>query len=156
MLNHKDASDWLREAEEALVDVRAIMPLGRLVTTAQRAQLCVEYSAKAVISCFARPAWEHNPGTQLLNLIQNNDADIRARFDGEKMIQRLIQLAQDAADAAPWHVLATYGRREPDGTRSWPTDLCTQANAQWLVELAERSFLAAREFITAWLATDNN
>ncbi len=150
MLNNKDASDWLREAEEALADVRAIMPLGRLVTTAQRAQLCVEYSAKAVISCFARPAWEHNPGSQLMTLIQDNDADIRAQFE-DIMMQRLIQLAHDAEDAAPWHVLSTYGRREPDGTRSWPTHLCTKENAQWLVELAERSFLTAREFITAWL-----
>jgi len=155
MLNNQDASDWLREAEEALVDVRTIMPLGRLVNTAQRAQLCVEYSAKAVISCFARPAWEHNPGNQLLTLIQENDSDIRARFD-DIMIQRLIQLAHDAVDAAPWHVLSTYGRREPDSTRSWPTDLCTQPNAQWLAELAERSFLTAKEFITAWLATYNN
>lgn len=150
MLNNQDASHWLREVEEALGDVRTNMPLGRLVNTAQRAQLCVEYSAKAVISCFARPAWEHNPGSQLMTLIQENDADIRARF-GEIMIQRLIQLAKDAADAAPWHVLSTYGRREHDGARSWPTDLCTQANAQWLAELAERSFLTAREFITAWL-----
>ncbi|MBM3239962.1 hypothetical protein FJZ31_27060 [Candidatus Poribacteria bacterium] len=150
MLNNQDASHWLREVEEALGDVRTNMPLGRLVNTAQRAQLCVEYSAKAVISCFARPAWEHNPGSQLMTLIQENDADIRARF-GEIMIQRLIQLAKDAADAAPWHVISTYGRREHDGARSWPTDLCTQANAQWLAELAERSFLTAREFITAWL-----
>ena len=150
MLNHQDASDWLREAEEALVDAKAIMPLGRLVTIAQRAQLCVEYSAKAVISCFARPAWEHNPGPQLMALIQENDVDLRARFAEEIVIQRLIQLAHDAADAAPWHLLSTYGRREPDGTRSWPTDLCTQAKAQWLVELAERSFLTAREFITTW------
>jgi HEPN domain-containing protein len=150
MLNNQDASDRLREAEEALVDVRTIMPLGRLVNTAQRAQLCVEYSAKAVISCFARPAWEHDPGSQLLALIQESDADIRVRFD-DIMIQRLIQLAHDAADAAPWHVMSTYGRREPDSTRRWPTDLCTQANAQRLAELAERSFLTAREFITAWL-----
>jgi len=150
MLNNQDASHWLREAEEALVDAKAIMPLERLVTIAQRAQLCVEYSAKAVISCFARPAWEHDPGPQLLALIQENDAEIRARFD-DIMIQRLIQLAKDAADAAPWHVLSTYGRREHDGARSWPTDLCTQANAHRLAELAERSFLTAREFITAWL-----
>jgi len=156
MLNHKDASDWLREAESAVNSARSNLRLQDWITTAQRAQLCVEYSAKAVISCFARPAWEHNPGTQLLNLIQNNDADIRARFDGEIMIQRLIQLAQDAADAAPWHVLSTYGRREPDGTRSWPTDLCTQAKAQWLAELAERSFRTAKKFIYAWLVPDNN
>ena len=151
MLNHQDASCWLREAEGAVNSVRSILSLQDWITTAQRAQLCVEYSAKAIISCFARPAWEHNPGPQLMALIQENDVDLRARFDEEIMIQRL---AHDAADAAPWHVLSTYGRREPDGTRSWPTDLCTQANAQWLVELAERSFRTAKEFITAWL--DNN
>jgi len=150
MLNNQDASHWLREAEGAVNSARSILRLQDWITTAQRAQLCVEYSTKAVISCFARPAWEHDPGAQLLSLIQENDAVIRARF-GNIMIQRLIQLAHDAADAAPWHVMSTYGRREHDGTRSWPTDLCTQANAQWLVELAERSFFSAREFITAWL-----
>ena len=150
MTNQHDAYNWLREAGSRLQTARSLMRLDDLTGIAQACQLCVEQSAKGVIACFNRPSWRHDASLQLRSLISANDTSIRDKL-GDAMVEQLIMLANDARDAAPWHAWATYGREKEDGTWSWPIDLCTQTIAQWLLDLAERSFEAASEFIKHWL-----
>lgn len=151
MENQYDARQWLREAEGAFHAARRMAHYRDWVRVCQQAQLCVEYSAKSVIDCFEVHEWTHNPGEQLLKVLQANEQTIRSRF-GEEMIQRLQVLAADADAAAPWHGWSTYGRREPDGRITFPTDLCTQEESEQLLERAERSFPPAAQFVANWLA----
>jgi HEPN domain-containing protein len=162
MENQYDTRQWLREAEGAFNRAFRMAEYQDWVGLCQQAQLCVEYSAKAVIDCFEVHEWtavhevtaersEHNHGEQLLKVLQANEQTIRSRF-GEEMIQRLQVLAADADAAAPWHGWSTYGRREPGGRITFPTDLCTQEEAERLLERAERSFPPAVQFIANWLA----
>ncbi|HIE52896.1 MAG TPA: HEPN domain-containing protein [Armatimonadetes bacterium] len=70
MENRFDARGWLREAKEALETARRLWEWQRWVALCQAAQLCIEYSARAVIACFAEPQWTHDPSEQLLPLLQ--------------------------------------------------------------------------------------
>ena len=141
---------WLREAEGALDRARRLLTDRDWVGVCQQAQLCVEYSAKAVIACFEAHQWTHDPSDQLLRVVQANSDAILSRF-GEGMVQRLQGLASDAHEAAPWHGWSTYGRMESDEHQTFPTDLCTQEDAERLLELSERSFLTASQFVLNWL-----
>ncbi len=149
MENRYNARQWLREAEGALDRARRLAADQDWVGCCQQAQLCVEYSAKAVIACFEAQEWTHDPSQQLLRVIQANGDDILSRF-GEGMVQRLQVLASDAREASPWHGWSTYGRTE-EGLTTFPTDLCTQRDAERLLDLSERSFPTASQFVLNWL-----
>jgi len=141
MKNTLEAKEWLREAEGYLEAAKRNMPFGDHRAVVQNAQLCIEFSAKAIIACFSEPAWTHNPGRQLDRLLEKHGGEIE-----EAMRARLRQLIQDVADAAPWHGLSVYGKRTPQG---WTpaSRLCTPQVAEDLLGKAERSLKTARDFI---------
>jgi HEPN domain-containing protein len=139
----------LEDAETALEDARSDAQTGRFRSAVQWSQNCAELSAKAIIALFAFPVFEHNPGSQLRGVVRDNQRAIRRRC-GEEMLARLEQLAVDADEIAPWHGWSTYGRHEPDSTYTTATRLCTQERATWAVELAERSFATAVDFVRDW------
>lgn len=139
----------LEDAETALQEARAALREGLWVAAVQRSQNCVELSAKAVIAIFALPIAEHDPGLQLRGVVRDNQRTIRQQC-GAEMLERLEQLAQDAGAIASWHAWSTYGRREPDGRHTSATRLCTPEQARWAVELAERSFATAGDFMRNW------
>jgi len=153
MENRFDARGWLREAKEALETARRLWEWQRWVALCQAAQLCIEYSARAVIACFAEPQWTHDPSEQLLPLLQVQVNEIRTRW-GEEMLQRLYTLSADSHEAASWHGRSTYGGRDAEGRWRFPTDLCTQEVGERLLDAGERSFPTAQQFVTDWLALE--
>lgn len=123
--------------------------------TIQNAQLCVELSAKAIISYFAEPEWTHNPGEQLLKIANKYQDQIEERYHREDMIIRIHQLSSDAKEAAPWHGRSTYGWEDEEMGRIASVDLCTREVAERLLEMARNSFETAQVF-TEGLVTDEN
>lgn len=63
---------------------------------------------------------------------------------------RLRRLGIETNRIARWHSIATYGDQLPDGTRLAAADLISEADARWVLALAERSFATARDFVEAW------
>lgn len=155
MTNDEHTRGWLKEAQRALFDARQAAAGGRLVAQSQEAQQCVEYCAKCVIACFSAPVWTHFPGEQLRGIIRQNESSIRNRF-GKGMLERLNTLSTEADAAGPWHGRSTYGIAEQGVVQSWPTELCTEEVAQWLLDLAERSFTTASDFINGWFGQNSS
>lgn len=155
MTNDEYTRGWLREAQRALFDARQAAASERFVAQSQSAQQCVEYCAKSVIACFSAPVWTHFPGGQLREIISQNESGIRDRFE-ERMLKQLNTLAAEADAAGPWHGRSTYGIVEQGVVQSWPTELCTEEVAQWLLELANRSFTTAGDFINGWFGQNSN
>lgn len=140
MKNTLEAQRWLRDAQACLNTAQTVFPLGDYRAAVQNAQLCIELSAKAVIACFAEPAWRHDPSEQLLKLIKEYEDEF-----GEGLADRLRTLAEYAREAAPWHGWSVYGRLEPEGWIS-AVDLCTEETARDLLGKAVLAFRTASEF----------
>lgn len=148
MRSTTEAERWLRDAEASLASAERACQAKDYRVAVQNAQLCVEQSAKAVIAHMAEPLWRHDPSPQLYRLVKTNEAAIIGRC-GEEMPAALLQLADDAEQAAPWHGWSTYGR---EGGQGWlpAVDLCTQADAEDLLERARRAYPLARRFTDQW------
>lgn len=148
MKSATEARRWLRDAEACLVSAERAYQAQDYRVAAQNAQLCVEQSAKSVIAHVAEPLWRHDPSPQLRRLVKTHAETIVERCDDE-MVAALLQLADDAEEAAPWHGWATYGR---EGEQGWlpAVDLCTQADAQGLLERARRAYPLAKRFADRW------
>jgi HEPN domain-containing protein len=151
MTNHHEAYVQLRSAEAAWQLAQNNLSQGFPHGAVQQAQLCAEHAAKAVIACFEATEHEHNPSPQLFGIVAENLTDITNR-PGEETATRLRRLAIDAQNLAPWHIRATYGQDQPDLPRIAAADLISDADAQWALALAERSFATSRDFVQAWLA----
>jgi len=145
MNNVAEAERWLKDARAALASAERTFRDRDYRVATQNAQLCIELSAKAVIAFFAEPAWRHDPGRQLRNLLAKFEGQITQRFD-DGTRQNLARLAQDADEVAPWHGWSTYGRSEEDGVWIAAVDLCTQPVAEDLLERARRSMETATVF----------
>jgi len=63
------AGGYLERARKALA-------LGDFADVMAEAQLSVENSAKAVISCFRIPSWSHDPSEELLDVMGENQPKI--------------------------------------------------------------------------------
>lgn len=89
----KLAKRYLREAEEAYSrrDYRA---------TVSSAQLCVENSAKTIISLYRIPSWTHDPSPELRELTLQLPREVRGYVE---------ELADIVELLAPEHGRATYG-----------------------------------------------
>jgi len=130
---------WMKDARGSLASAERAFQVGDFRIATQQAQLCTELSAKAVIAHFAEPAWRHDPGKQLLALV---DKCQRTQRLDEQPRQNLVRLADDADEVAPWHGWSTYGR-EQDGVQVAAVDLCTHDVASDLLTRARRSLQAA-------------
>jgi len=150
MKNFSEAERWLKDAEVCLSSAEKHLLTHDHRITAQQAQLCVEFSAKSVIACFEEPMWTHDPGSQLERIISQQKEEIATKM-GENFIMKLTELARSATWVAPWHGRTTYGRINPDGSRtSASSELCTKEVTQELINRVGDSFETARIFLEEW------
>lgn len=110
------------------------------------AQLSVENSAKAIISCFKIPSWLHDPSTEMRELIEEQRGNIKDRL-GEDAINPLGRVADAARELAPEHGRATYGVVE---RRLAPAEIYDEAKARRALSLAEEAYKTAEKFIKSW------
>ena len=77
-----EANRWLRDAEACLASAQWALDAQDYRVAVQNAQLCVEYSAKAVIAQLAEPLWRHDPSPQLRRLLETHEEVIIQRCGG--------------------------------------------------------------------------
>jgi len=149
MKNFSEAERWLKDAEVCLSSAEKHLLTHDHRITSQQAQLSIEFSVKSVIACFEEPLWTHDPSWQLEKIISQQKEEIAAKM-GENFISKLAELTRNATWAAPWHGRTTYGRINPDGSRTSAFELCTEEIAQELMNRAKSSFETARIFLEKW------
>ena len=110
--------------------------------TIHYAQLAIEKSAKALISCFEAFEWTHDPSEQLKKLVRK-----------ELLNNDFLQIASYVKEAAPWHGRSTYGGLKNGRWRS-PSEFCTEEQAIQLLYKAKKSVNRATEFIENFWRTD--
>lgn len=144
MRNFTEVLRWLKDAEACLMSAKRCFDLEDWRTVVQNAQLCVELSAKAIISFFNEPLWSHDPSKQLVKIIREYQEEICDKFSKD-MLSGLHKVVQYARNAAPWHGWSTYGKEEEDG---WipAVELCTKEIAEEILSEAEDSFEIAKEW----------
>lgn len=135
MDTREEAAGLLREAQEDLNRASRYSDLADWVTVIHYAQLSIEKSAKALISCFEAFRWTHDPSAQLEKLVQ------KGYLPGE-----LLEVARYAREAAPWHGRSPYGGLRNDAWKS-PSELCTEDMAVALLDKARTAVAKAARFI---------
>lgn len=128
---------------------RKALALGDFAGAMAEAQLSVENSAKAVISCFRIPSWSHDPGEELLDVMEENQRRIIPLL-GEEFLKRLKGVAEKAHVMAPEHGRSTYGDME---RRIPPWQIYSQGDARRGLEHAEDAYQVANGFVKAWYAS---
>jgi HEPN domain-containing protein len=125
----------LKEAEEDMGRAMRYSGSNDRITTIHYAQLAIEKSAKAIISCFEAFEWTHDPSGQLKKLVRkgllNND---------------FLKIASYAKEAAPWHGRSSYGGLKNGFWRS-PSEFCTEEDTMQLLRKARESVSMSAEFI---------
>jgi len=132
----------LKEAEEDLGRATRYSGLKDWITTIHYAQLAIEKSAKALISCFEAFEWTHDPSEQLKKLVRK-----------ELLNNDFLQIASYVREAAPWHGRSTYGGLKNGAWRS-PSEFCAEEEAVQLLYKAKKSVNRATEFIENFWRTD--
>ncbi|HIC91647.1 MAG TPA: HEPN domain-containing protein [Syntrophaceae bacterium] len=145
MTNIVEVKRRLEDARVCLESAERNLEIGDYRVAVQNAQLCVELSAKAVISYFTEPHWTHNPKSQLLSVLDGRKLDI-SRSLGVQIINGLYQIAEDAEEVAPWHMWSVYGREMDEGLVP-AARLATKDVAIKLLESARRSFKIVQKFL---------
>lgn len=146
-LNPKEEALYRLElARGHLERARKALALGDFADTMGEAQLSVENSAKAVISCFQIPSWSHDPSEELLDVIKSNRLRI-IELLGEEFLRRLKGLAEKVHVIAPEHGRSTYGDVE---RRIPPWRIYSQEDARKGLDYAEDSYKIAESFVKAW------
>jgi HEPN domain-containing protein len=138
MDTREEATGLLREAQEDFDRASRYSDLADWVTVTHYAQLTVEKSAKALISCFEAFRWTHDPSAQLMQLV--NKGHLPPEF---------LEVAGYAREAAPWHGRSTYGGLRNDVWKS-PSELCTEEMAVALLDKARTAVAKATRFIEAF------
>lgn len=144
----KEAFYRLELAKGYLERARTALALKDFASTIGEAQLSVENSAKAVISCFQIPSWYHDPSEELLEVTENNRTRI-VQLLGEDFMKRLKDLAEKAHAIAPEHGRSTYGDVE---RRIPPWQIYSGEDAQRGLNLAEDAYRIAEGFVKTWYA----
>lgn len=145
MNNFNETKRWFRDAEAAIKSAKQNMLLKDFRVVAQNSQLCVEQSAKSVISYFAEPQWTHNPARQLRAILSQYLKQLVDCY-GNKLIE-LEKLAEYAEDIAVWHAWSTYGRQDNEGNWIPAVDLCTEDVAKQCLCMARYSFEVVQKFM---------
>jgi len=146
MRTREEAEYRLSLARSNLIDSKKLIKDGLFHWAVLSAQLSVENSAKAVISCFRIPSWLHDPSTELRELIEEQRGGISDRGGGET-IEALRRLADAVRELAPDHGKATYGIID---RRLTPAEIYGEAEAKRAVSLAEDSYETAEKFVKSW------
>ena len=136
------AGEHLHRAIEEMENFKRDASRAHLVGCAAEAQLCIENSAKAVISVFRIPSREHDPSAELLDVL----VEIRDKI-GEELGRSLEELANIASKLAPEHIRATYG----DETRRIPpSELYDEVTVKGFIDDAEKAQAIAERFLADW------
>jgi len=146
MNNISETKRWFRDAGAAMKSAERNMALKDFRVVVQNSQLCVEQSAKTVISYFAEPQWTHNPAKQLRAIFNQYSKQI-VDCCGNELIIELEKLAKYAEDIAVWHAWSTYGRQDNKGNWIHAVDLCTKDVAKQCLCMARYSFGVAQKFM---------
>lgn len=146
MENYTESTRWIRDARDNLQWARHCFAENNWRSTIQNAQLAIELSVKGMIALFEEPDWTHKPDEQLIRIIEERKDEIIARF-GQQMVNELMEAAQDAVVAAPWHGWSVYGKVNEHGTRWAAVDLCTENIAKDLMNRAEKTFATVEKFL---------
>ncbi len=150
MTNNHEWDRWLKDARAYLEDAEANLEIERWRTVVINAQLCIELTAKAIISCFEETKWSHSPGKQLKEILDRH-VQVFSERAGQEMASAIERLTTDADIVSVWHGKATYGEWDKDKKQRTPSiDLCTGDKARWLIEIARRSLTTADDFIKEW------
>lgn len=149
MKNFNEAIKLFNDAKQALARGKSLMIEKDYRWATQCAQVCIELSAKAVISCFTEFEWTHNPSRQLLEVIEKNKHKIIEIF-GEGVIEELRQIAEDCEFAYPWHGRSVYGEIISANEYVSAVDICTEDVAKDLINRAERTHSIVEKFINIW------
>lgn len=146
MNNLEELNIWLKDAKDCLQRAERCLQVEDWRGVVQNAQLCIEFSAKAIISYFAEPEWTHNPKNQLIAILKDREKELSEKL-GQEIIQGLYRLAEDSGEVSPWHGRSTYG--EERGMRIAAVDLCTKEVAVKLIKMARHSIETATPFSQA-------
>jgi len=135
MDNREESLRLLKEAEEDFGRAERYAEFKDWVTVVHYAQLAIEKSAKAIISCFEAYGWTYDPSEQLKKLVGKG-------FLGKEALK----IAIYAKEAAPWHGRSTYGGLK-NGKWRTPSELCSKGDAMQLLQKAGESLEEAKRFI---------
>ena len=135
MDNREESLRLLKEAGEDFGRAERYAEFKDWVTVVHYAQLAIEKSAKAIISCFEAYGWTYDPSEQLKKLVGKG-------FLGKEALK----IAIYAKEAAPWHGRSTYGGLK-NGKWRTPSELCSKGDAMQLLQKAGESLEEAKRFI---------
>ena len=131
----KECKYRIKLAMKYLEDAKNALELNDYRRVIQSSQLCVENSAKAVISIFRIPSWSHNPAPELLDILKQVNKSLH---------NKIKLLAEMAKELAPEHGRSTYG--EPTlGLTPW--ELYTRKDAEKAFKYALKSYSIAKELM---------
>ncbi|HIC90520.1 MAG TPA: HEPN domain-containing protein [Syntrophaceae bacterium] len=124
----------LTEVQRKLKDAAACLKASErdYAASDQNAQLCIELSAKAVISIYAEPLWTHDPSSQILKLMDEHKGEIIDKC-GDEISQGLHNMIEDVGLAKDWHGWSVYGKEE-GGVLYAAVDICTKEVAEDLLK----------------------
>jgi HEPN domain-containing protein len=138
MDNKEESLRLLKEAEEDFERARRYAEFKDWVTVIHYAQLAIEKSAKAIISCFEAYEWTNDPSEQIVKLFKKGFLE-----------EEMLKIATYVKEAAPWHGRSTYGGLK-DGKWKRPSELCTEEDAKQLLQKAQESVEKAKMFIESF------
>lgn len=145
MNSREEMMRWLKDAKARLKTAEDVFSRRDWSAAVQSAQLCIELSTKAVIAYFVEPIWRHDPGDQLVEIMEVRRKELIGKF-GEDLLKGLEQMARDVNEVAPWHGWSTYGRKTIEGWQA-AVDVCDEEVAGQLLGKARKSFSIATKFM---------
>jgi HEPN domain-containing protein len=138
----KIAGECLRKAGEEMRSFDQKHDKMYLARCVAESQLCTENSAKAVISVFRIPSREHDPSSELREVLEEAKGKASA-----KTLASLEELIHFSSKVAPEHIRATYGDEEK---RILPSEIYDRGKAAEFLRDAEKSRAIAERFLREW------
>lgn len=142
----KLAEEHLKKAKEEISLYQTDREKHHLAACVASSQICVENSAKAVISSSGIPSKTHDPSAELSNVIKHIRGKLR-----KGLVEKLEKVVEYSHLTAPEHILATYGDEE---RALLPSELYTLEDAERFLRMAEFSWKTCDEFLKAWFGKD--
>ncbi|MEW6685730.1 MAG: HEPN domain-containing protein [Candidatus Edwardsbacteria bacterium] len=139
MNNLTEVQRRIKIAERHLMETQQAFKRDDWPETVHHAQLCVENSAKAIISFFKIPSWSHDPGEEL-------EASITKIKIPKSLEIELRNLVSYCHEMAPEHAKTNYGT-----ITQLPEELYTKSEARRALKMAKDSLKTAKDFSKFWL-----
>jgi len=146
MDSEAEARYRLKLAEGHLSKASSFMINGAYDDSVGKAQLSVENSAKAIVSCFRVPSWSHDPSEELDDILTTNREALVKLF-GESYLEKVNEASEAAATLAPERGKATYGDVI---SHTPPWEIYDRGKAEEALALARKTFEIAKNFVEAW------